>query len=222
MTDAQRLPNLIILGPQGSGKGTQAERLAKHFGYTIIGMGQLFRDRIARGDAFGRKLAAIIHPGNLVGDADLEVVLDGRLAQLTPADQVIFEGVPRTHEQVAMFEHLLAQYRLSAPLVIVLKIPRSVSLERIANRMRCQNCGAPVGLISRLIQRVVCSKCGRPFNLRADDRAEAIEVRLNLYHTQTIPVIDHYRQLGRVIEIDGSGTIEDVYGLIVKALRLEV
>lgn len=218
MTHRPVLPNLIILGPQGSGKGTQAQWLAKKFGYTVIGMGQLLRDRAAQGDALGQDIRQILARGHLVSDETLGQVLGERLKSLPAKTPLIFDGVPRDIPQVAIFEHIISQYQVARPWVIALKVSRELVIERIKDRQICKKCGALVGLISRLTQRPRCSRCDSLLNLREDDRAETINQRLNIFYAETIPVIEHFRRAKRLIEIEDEGTIEQVHQLILDAL----
>lgn len=214
------LPNLIILGPQGSGKGTQAELLAERFGYTIIGMGQLLRDRAAEQDELGVKLGKTLAKGVLVSDAILEKVLTEHLRAVKPGTHLIFDGVPRDITQVSIFERALKTEAIAEPLVIYLTIPRGMAIERVSKRRVCEKCGTIVGLISKKIPQATCPSCGNELQLRDDDRAEAIETRLNIFYTQTLPVIDYYARAGRLIKVNAEGSVPEVSELIIRSLNL--
>lgn len=221
MNQTTTLPNVIILGPQGSGKGTQAQKLAEQYGYTIIGMGQLLRQRAEVPDEFGQQIRTTLAQGNLVSDEALATVLREGLSKIPVGTPLIYDGVPRDRGQVDIFEQIMTSHHDSLPVVLSLQLDRDDALERIAKRRVCAKCQTVVGLISNSHVEPRCPNCGATLELREDDRAEAVERRLNLFYSETIPVIEYYRNLGRLIEIDASGSVPEVTDRIIAALHLK-
>ncbi len=201
---------ILMMGPQGSGKGTQAEILSRELGIPAFGMGQLIRDEIATGSEFGKKLYDIILPGNLVSDEDAAHLLKLRLAKPDVTHGYILDGYPRNLAQ-------LAQFTFDTPThVIVIDIPREESLRRLGGRLTCRGCGK-VGTMSDAIRSGDRCACGGKWEQRADDTPSAIERRLEIYENDTAPVIAKYGSL--VKHIDGVGSVEEVFERILAALN---
>lgn len=170
---------VLFLGPQGCGKGTQATLLAKRLGIPELSMGHLLREAAAEGGALGEEIAAIQKSGNLVSDTIALDVLKRRLAKDDVAQGFILDGYPRNEEQFRAFDACMQPTH-----VIVINVPRAVSLARLASRAALEG--------------------------RVDDTEEAISRRLAIYEQDTKPMIDHYRARGVVHDVDGTGTVEEV------------
>ncbi|MBI4435037.1 nucleoside monophosphate kinase [Candidatus Uhrbacteria bacterium] len=200
---------ILLMGPQGSGKGTQAEKLSVHLGIPAFGMGQLIRDEIATGSDFGKKLYDIILPGNLVSDEDAAHLLQLRLQKPDVERGYILDGYPRNLAQHAAFTFDTPTH------VLVIDLSREESLKRLGGRLTCRGCGK-VGAMSDGLKPGDHCPCGGEWYQRADDTPVAIERRLEIYEKDTAPVITKYGSLVR--HIDGVGSVEEVFERILKVL----
>lgn len=210
--------HLIMIGPQGSGKGTQAQHLVERYGYEDIATGQMLREHVAAKDQLGRDVARFLQHGELVPDQIIEEIVRKRLGNLAPDQPVVFDGFPRTVKQAHILERLLIARGQAQPTAIYLHVSRALVIQRLAHRYVCAECGKILQFASGVLHR--CPFCGGQVEVRTDDRPEAIETRLNLFFEQTLPVIDYYKKLRHLIEIDASGSIDEVTLLIEHALEL--
>ena len=205
---------IIIIGPQGSGKGTQAELLAKHLQVPALAMGQLLRDEIAQGSEIGKKIDSILKAGNLVSDQVAAQVLQNRLAKPDAVNGYVLDGYPRNLSQYEAFT-------FDAPTaLLVLEVPREESLKRLSGRVSCSVCGK-IGSMRDGIKIGNLCPCGGKFVQRADDTEVAISRRLQVYHDDTIPVIQQYEKQGIVHRVNGVGSIEEIHQRILKVIKLE-
>lgn len=213
--------NLLLIGSQGSGKGTQAARLADRHRYHVIGTGDILRSHVKAGDALGKVVKRLMERGELINDALMETIIREELAALIPERPVIFDGFPRTVPQAKLLERIFITEERPLPYALYLKVQRATVIRRLANRRVCPDCGRVFSLPG-LLKRFTCPRCWVAPMVRHDDQPEVIEQRLNLFFSQTLAVLDYYRQLGRYLEIDGEGTVEEVTNLIEHALNLPV
>lgn len=212
MAEQQKL-NLILMGPQGSGKGTQGELLSERLGIPLLVTGDLFRAHIALGTYLGQLAEQTIHAGDLMPDDITRELVDNELTQLR-AQGVIIDGYPRNVKQAEDLDSML-----NVDYLIYLHVPDAVTVERISNRRTC-SAGHVYNLISKPPRKAgVCDHDALPLEVRADDQPQAIQRRLDIYHTQTEPVIDHYRKQGKLLQFDASDSIEMVHEAIVRRLR---
>jgi adenylate kinase len=211
-------PRLVILGKQGAGKGTQAERLAEHFAITHISTGDMFREKAAQGTAFGLEAKRYMDAGELVPDEIVMGVIEECLVSGGPlSNGFILDGFPRTLPQARELDRVLADRPLD--LAIDLEVPREIVLDRIAGRRVCDDCQRVYHVNMPPEQPWVCDTCGGKVRQRDDDTEEAVERRLELYESETVPIIDYYRGQELLVVVDGVGEGEDVFERLVKVIN---
>jgi len=212
--------NIIVLGPQGSGKGTQAELLAKKYNLEHIDMGKFLRVVAKENTPLGKKINEIINVRKeLVDDKILKRVLHVKLQDLPREKGIVFDGVPRREDQREYFEEALREFGREIDAVIFVNIPKEESIKRISKRWTCKKCGAPLIMgIDIKNGKEKCPRCGGEIHQRADDSPEGVKKRLAIFKKETKPVIDYYRGKGLLIEIDGRPEIDVVSKNIIKEL----
>lgn len=206
---------IVLLGPQGSGKGTQGELLADHLKFPIITMSTLLRKEIASGSERGKKIKELIDVGNLAPQEITNELLEKRLKESDAVAGAIIDGYPRDRVQFDAFQQFAPPTD-----VIFLDITDALAIERISGRRMC-SCGKIYHVKWNPPQKEgLCDACGSKLTQRVDDVPVAIKTRLGLYHGVTEPVIDEYRKKGVLHAIDASGPIHMVHEDILKALGL--
>lgn len=203
--------HIILMGPQGSGKGTQAARLAAQEGIPHISTGDMLRAAIAAGTPLGRRASAIVESGQLVSDDVMIGIVADRLAQPDCRKGFIFDGFPRTIAQAEAFDAALRERQLPLQAVVDLEVPRDALMERLTGRRVCKACGQIYHVRFNPPRRPgVCDRCGGELIQRADDQRDAIAARLDAYDRQTAPLLDYYRRRGLLRSIDGTRDVERV------------
>jgi adenylate kinase len=210
---------LLLLGPPGSGKGTQAERLAKYLNIPAISTGEMIRAEVRAGTELGKKAQAIMVTGALLDDATVNDIVASRLAQPDCAAGFMLDGYPRSVPQAEYLASLLAKLGYPQPTVIHIDVANELLIARTCQRRFCTQCGHIYNLLSHPPKREgVCDLCGAPLAQRADDREETVRNRLVAYEKSTAPLIDYYAQ-GDYHRVDGSGAPDDVFADVLKALE---
>ena len=200
---------LILLGPPGAGKGTQARMLEEDFGLVQLSTGDLLRAAVAAGTEAGRKAKAVMEAGQLVSDDIVLAVLKDRMAASDVAKGIILDGFPRTAGQAAALDGLLEAAGQKVTAAVSLEVDDEAMVGRVAGRFTCAACGEGYhDEFKRPAVAGACDKCGgTAFKRRADDNAETVRERLQAYHAQTAPLIAHYEGQGVLQRVDAMDSI---------------
>ncbi len=203
---------LILLGPPGAGKGTQARMLQDKFGLVQLSTGDLLRDAVAAGTEAGKAAEAVMEAGDLVSDGIVIAILRDRMAEPDCAKGVILDGFPRTTVQAEALDGLLASSDQKINAAISLEVEDAEMVTRISGRYTCAGCGEGYhDTYKQPVEDGKCDKCGyTEFKRRADDNAETVASRLAAYHAQTAPLIDYYQAQGVLKGINAMGQIDDI------------
>lgn len=203
---------IILLGPPGAGKGTQARMLEEDFGLIQLSTGDLLRAAVARGTPAGLAAKAVMEAGALVSDDIVLAILKDRMAEPDVARGVTLDGFPRTRGQAEALDALLAANGQRVTAAVSLEVDDTAMVDRIAGRHTCATCGE--GYHDSFKQPAVagvCDKCGgTAFKRRADDKAETVAARLAAYHAETAPLIAYYAAKGVLDRVDAMGPIPDI------------
>ncbi|MBL4793716.1 adenylate kinase [Citromicrobium bathyomarinum] len=204
--------NIILLGPPGAGKGTQAQRLVEQYGMRQLSTGDMLRAAVKAQTEVGKQAKAIMDAGGLVSDDIVSSLIDDELAAMDHDTGAIFDGYPRTRQQAEQLEVLLAKHDRKLDRVIELKVDEEALVDRITGRYTCAKCGE--GYHDRHKQPEVpgkCDKCGSTeFKRRPDDNEETVRHRMSVYRSETAPILPYYDERSLVSRIDGMGSIEEV------------
>ena len=209
---------LVLLGPPGSGKGTQGKRLAEHFGIPHISTGDLIRDQIARGTVFGRKVEEGIAAGNFAPDADILALVRERLLESDALDGYVLDGFPRDLAQGKLFTDQLGSKAASLTVIELQVCPEAV-IDRLAGRLVCPVCDAVYH--SRYCPpkaQGVCDRDAAALHRRPDDEPDAVRHRLDVYETETLPLRKFYEDLGQLRSIAAEGDAVQVFSTILSTL----
>ncbi len=203
---------LILLGPPGAGKGTQAQRLADTHSIVQLSTGDMLRAAVAAGTEIGLRAKAVMEAGDLVSDDIVVGIISDRVDQDDCKNGFILDGFPRTLAQAEALERMLAEKSLLLDAVIEMQVDDAALIGRITGRYTCADCGA--GYHDENLRPKaagICDKCGgTTFDRRADDNAETVTSRLKAYHEQTAPLLPYYREKGRLQTVDGMAEIDEV------------
>lgn len=212
--------NIVLLGPPGCGKGTQARILEERTGMVQLSTGEMLRAAVASGSEIGQQAKVLIESGHLVSDDMVIGVVRERLAQPDIARGAIFDGFPRTVAQAEALDTLLKEQNLTLDAVIEMQVKDEILVDRVSGRFTCANCGEGYHDRSKQPKKSgVCDVCGGTnFNRRADDNAETVKSRLISYHAQTVPLIAYYKAAGKLKPIDGMAGIDEVARQLAKAI----
>ncbi len=211
--------NIIILGQQGSGKGTQAELLAKKYGLDHFDAGHALRQISLLDTPLGKEVNEIVMvKKELVPSRLLKEVLHIRLNDLGREQGMVFDGVPRNLEQAIYFQEALREFGRKIDQVIFVNISKEESLKRIGKRFSCEKCKEAVALTGNG-KKLVCSKCGGKLVQRSDDTKEGVEKRLSIFEAETMPVIEYFKKERLVSKINGEQSKEKVFEELLKKLN---
>ncbi len=213
---------VVLIGPPGCGKGTQASQVCEAFGVPHIATGDLFREHVAANDDLGQEAKSYMDKGELVPDSVVLAMVGRRLDQGDCEGGFLLDGFPRTVPQAEALQTLLAAHQWQLRAVIDIEVPDQDLIDRLAGRRVCLNCGEPYHVVSRPPKTAgKCDKCDHDLIHRSDDEPGTIRHRLEAYHRQTEPLIGFYRELGLVRPVNGGQAPEAVFATIAAILRGE-
>jgi adenylate kinase len=204
---------IVLMGPQGSGKSVQAERLSAHYDIPHLAIGDVLRAEVAKKTAMGKRIEKAIDAGKLVSNSFTNKIVEKRLEENDAADGWILDGYPRDLPQAEFLDGIT-----DLDAVIVIDIPEKLTIERIASRRICPKCGAVYGITMKPKKAGVCDKCGTKLVHRDDDKPDAIKKRLEIYHEETEPLTEYYKPRNLVHVVDGAKGVDAVFKEITQFL----
>lgn len=212
--------NVILLGPPGAGKGTQAERIRRDFSLAHISTGDMLRDAVAGGTELGARAKGFMDAGDLVPDEVVIGIVVERLQEQDAEKGFLLDGFPRSLVQAEELDKALAAGGKKINLALAILVPEDELVGRLTGRRLCRDCQKPYhSIFARPQQEGVCDECGGEIYQRSDDSEETVRNRLAVYRSQTEPLIGYYSESGVLAEIDGLGHPDEVYGRIRESLK---
>jgi adenylate kinase len=211
--------NIVLLGPPGAGKGTQAELIVKKYGIPQISTGDIFRANIKNGTELGKKAKEYMDKGELVPDELVVDLVKDRLEQDDCKNGFMLDGFPRTVFQAEELDKIMEAKGLTISYVLNIDVAAEKLIDRIAGRRVCKSCGATYNVNTKpTAKEGICDACGGEVYQRADDNRETVENRINVYFSQTAPLIEYYEKSGVLAAVNGDQPMENVFSDITKVL----
>ena len=212
---------IVLVGPPGAGKGTQATLLAKTLSIPHVSTGDLFRANISQGTELGLAAKTIMDSGKLVPDEVTIGMAKDRLAQPDTANGFLLDGFPRNVAQAVALDEILTEWDIALDGVLDLEVPEDEVVRRIAGRRICRNDSSHIFHVEYSAAKTdgVCDICGGELYQRSDDSEESVRIRLEVYHTETEPIIAYYQKQGLVTTIPALGKVDEVTARAIEALR---
>ena len=211
--------NLIFLGPPGAGKGTQAVKIVEKYGVPHISTGDIFRENIKNGTELGKKAQEYMNRGELVPDDLVIDLATSRLLQPDCENGFLLDGFPRTVYQAEKLDEFLSEHGSKIDVVLDIAVEKEELITRLTGRRVCKLCGASFHVVNiPPKQDGICDYCGGELIQRADDNIETVTNRIDVYESQTMPLIEYYEKAGNIAHIDGATGLDNVFGDIVKAI----
>ncbi|MCI7248122.1 MAG: adenylate kinase [Clostridiales bacterium] len=211
--------NVVLLGPPGAGKGTQAARIVEKYGVPHISTGDIFRANIKAGTELGKRAQEYMNRGELVPDELVVEIATDRLAADDCKEGFLLDGFPRTVFQAEKLDEFLASKGRKIEHVLNIEVGRDDLMARLTGRRVCKSCGASFHVVNiPPKQEGICDNCGAELVQRADDNEETASNRIEVYNRETKPLIDYYEKAGNIVNIDGGKAAEDVFAAIADRL----
>jgi len=215
------MPRIMLLGPPGSGKGTQAAKIMQTYGIPAISTGDALREQLAQGSELGRMAKSYMDEGKLVPDEIIIILVESLFKEKDTKNGFLLDGFPRTIVQAASLDAFLAEKGTPLDKVFFLKVPDDVLIQRIAHRRICPACGIVYNMNGRKPgTEDYCDECGTILVQREDDEPATVKKRLDVYNEQTRPLIDYYVKQGILIEIDGTKNVDTLQEQIDRELKI--
>lgn len=203
---------IVLLGPPGAGKGTQAERVAARLEVPHISTGDIFRQAVSQGMPLGLKAKEYMDKGLLVPDEIVIAIVEERLRQNDASTGFVLDGYPRTVGQAIALDLALGKMGIGIDAVVNLDVPDDIIIERLTGRRVCRSCGSNYHVrFDPPREEGTCDKCGGALYQRDDDKEETVRRRLEVYKEQTEPLIEYYREKGTLVSVDGTGGMQEVF-----------
>ncbi len=212
--------NIILLGPPGGGKGTQAKKIVEKYGIPHIATGDILREAVAKGTELGKKAKEYMDRGELVPDDIVIGIVKERLKQPDCEKGFLLDGFPRTLKQAEALDEMLSELNKKIDVTIYIDVPEEEVVKRIANRRSCKVCGAVYHLIYAPPKEPnKCDKCGGELYQRDDDKEDVVRQRFKVYMENTAPLIEYYEKKGLLYKVDGTRSIDEVWSQIEEVLK---
>ena len=210
---------VVLMGAPGAGKGTQAATLAQKLGLLHLATGDLFREAVGKGTELGRQAKAYMDRGTLVPDELTIALVEERLAKTDAANGAVLDGFPRTLEQARALDQSLARRGETVEKAVNIEVSEEAVVARLAGRCLCRQCQASYHVLHNPPKQAgKCDVCGGELYQRTDDKPETVRARLEVYRDMTAPLIEYYRQAGKLAAVNGEQDIENVQKVILAAL----
>jgi adenylate kinase len=211
---------ILLLGAPGAGKGSQAKKLVKKYNIPQISTGDLLRAAIAEGTPLGLRAKDTINAGKLVSDDIVLGMIRERISQDDTVNGFILDGFPRNIHQAEALDKLLENLHIPLETAILIDVDDKLLIQRIVNRESCVNCGQMFNLISSPPKHEhICDACGGELYHRDDDNEDTVRSRLQVYKDQTEPLVDFYQKQGKLIAVDGTGKVDDIFTHVVEVVK---
>lgn len=218
----EEIMRLVLLGAPGAGKGTQAKKLIEKYGIPQISTGDLLRAAVAAGTPLGKEAKSFMDKGELVPDRVVLGMVEERLKQDDCKKGYILDGFPRNTAQAEALDKQLASLGMSLSAALSVDVPFEDLMKRLTGRRTCKACGQMYNVYFNPPRKEgACDKCGGALFQRDDDKEETIKKRLEVYNAQTAPLIDYYRKKGILSSVNGTGSIDEIFRAVIKALGLK-
>jgi adenylate kinase len=211
--------NIILLGPPGAGKGTQAKMLVEKYQIPQISTGDILRAAVKEGSPLGKEAKACMDKGELVPDSVVIGIVEERIQQPDCTKGYMLDGFPRTVPQAEALDGMLKNLSSQIDHVVSIEVANEELVGRLTGRRTCRDCGAGFHVMFDPPEKEgVCDKCGGELYQRDDDNVETVTSRLEVYESQTLPLIDYYTAKGKIRPIDGVGDIKEIFGRVTQVL----